>query len=1076
MPQLLAGAVLFLVEVGIPIGLIDFALKVAAVTLLNILNSKLFGPKIPDMLESLRGVAIMRRSAIEYRKAVYGQAIVSGPIVYNNVAGDNREHLYYVVALADGEISEITSFYIDGDEIPVADVNWTPGNNGADGSGTGNVTTSTFVGNDSATAVRIRWARGHANQVAMTALSGTFSDWTSSHRLRGIAYMAVQLTYNEKTERLWQRGAPQNLRAVVKGRRLYDPRLDSTQTIDPTTSPITTGTGGHRTATESTWAWSDNPALCVADYLVKYMNVDADTGIDWPSFAAAADDCDALVVVPPAASPENTEKRFTCNGVISMGSSHKDNLDNLLSSCDGKLSYTEGQWVMRTSVWEASSVTYDEDDLAGPVEVRGSSPRSERVNSVRGVFVDPDRNYEPTEFPHVTNSTYVTRDNGRTIKYDLELPMTNSATMAQRIAFRLLEQANNQVVLKTTLNARGAKCAIGDVVTLDLPRFGWTAGGNLLLSSEEMNATDWTSVNSNETINATPSPWGSAQADSLNEDGTAATTHYIQQTFSGSDNTVYTFSVYLKAANRDWARIQINTRTGGQRAAYFDLANGQVGSVDTGVISTKMENAGRGWYRCSVTADIGSGGTSELVLIAIAEGDGDVTFDGLSQTSLYAIGAQLVASREPGFYHRTTTAAVNTTPKTFRVVEWQRNSDGRFDVTLREDVSASYDDPIVTDYTTGNSASVTVPSEVVPPPTNLAASSVPYGIKLTWTSPAFNEFDVIDVYASNSNAWSGASRVASVRSDTYTHSIGSGQQRYYWLRARRNNGDVSVRLPNSDTSTVTATSGAGTDSVFLQGATLTDQLVGNAEVGYRLTTGGQEESFEGVPASPTVWDTISTWLLSGAASSYECRLTNVSGTNPTTGTVGTWLALSSTREWIWQDTTAGDGVTSFSGTIEIRDTASPASLLASASLTVTIENQDATITLTGGYFSSFTGAGAAQIDLRIDDDGNVYYQDALSGFVQTATATNWMRPTTGAPSTYSVRFTSLTGDALYASTVAEDVWHPLSSGDFTVSQRDVSPAFGGNSSTMTIEIGDNSSPIQVVASASYTLEADLDST
>lgn len=36
----------------------------------------------------------------------------------------------------------------------------------------------------------------------------------------------------------------------------------------------TGGSGSHRLNDDTTWEWSDNPALCVADYLVTVMDVD----------------------------------------------------------------------------------------------------------------------------------------------------------------------------------------------------------------------------------------------------------------------------------------------------------------------------------------------------------------------------------------------------------------------------------------------------------------------------------------------------------------------------------------------------------------------------------------------------------------------------------------------------------------------------------------------------------------------------------------------------------------------------------------------------------------------------------
>ena len=57
----------------------------------------------------------------------------------------------------------------------------------------------------------------------------------------------------------------------------------------------------------------------------------------------------------------------------------------------------------------------------------------------------------------------------------------------------------------------------------------------------------------------------------------------------------------------------------------------------------------------------------------------------------------------------------------------------------------------------------------------------------------------------------------------------------------------------------------------------------------------------------------------GVGADYEIRATLLSGTTPTSGTLGTWLSLSSNRSWSMVRST--DGTSSCSLTIEIRDTA-----------------------------------------------------------------------------------------------------------------------------------------------------------
>ena len=587
---------------------------IAVNTLLSTVSSKLFGPKTSKSI-GLSGVQVTTRSALEYRKIVYGQAMVSGPIYYNNLSGPDGQYLWYGVALCDGLSEDLISVWFDGNEIPKADIDWTAGTGASDGTGTGDVSTAKWVGDNSRAAAQIYYYLGDDAQPVPGDLNTAFTAITANHRLRGITHLVCQFHYHPDTERVWEAGVPQNIKALIKGRKVYDPRLDSTNG----------GTGTHRYTDKTTWAWSENPALCIADYLMNVMGVAA-TSIDWESIADAADDCEVAAAIPTA----TTEDRFTCNGALSMGSSHKDNLDAILSSMDGRLSYSGGVWKLRASVWEASSVTITADDLAGSVDVRGSAPKSERFNGVRGFFVDPARNYESVEFPHVSEATYITRDNGQTILYDLSLPMTNTATMAQRIAYRNLAQGNNQVICKLLLNARGSKISIGDVVSVTLDEFSWSA-------------------------------------------------------------------------------------------------------------------------------------------------------------------------------------------KTFRCIEWNRNTDGTFNVTLREDESTDYTDPVEGAYGIAGTGGVTIPSEVVPAPTGLTATGGVGGIRLDWTNPSAATFDYIDIYEDTDSGWTGATLIASVRASSYFVARAAGTTYYYWVRARRVPDLESLRSPDSDTSTVTGTATGGSDgnSIFV---------------------------------------------------------------------------------------------------------------------------------------------------------------------------------------------------------------------------------------------------------------------
>jgi hypothetical protein len=97
----------------------------------------------------------------------------------------------------------------------------------------------------------------------------------------------------------------------------------------------------------------------------------------------------------------------------------------------------------------------------------------------------------------------------------------------------------------------------------------------------------------------------------------------------------------------------------------------------------------------------------------------------------------------------------------------------------------------------------------VPPPTGLAATGVPNGILLTSTLPAFDLFDGVEVWMATTNDRTGATKVAEVKSTSYTHGLAPATTRYFWERNRKAGpaGDLySTWEPVSSTGGVSATS------------------------------------------------------------------------------------------------------------------------------------------------------------------------------------------------------------------------------------------------------------------------------
>ena len=453
---------------GVIGGVVQFVAYTAASTLL----AKKFQPGGPG----LSSRTITSRGTVNPQAIVYGEAVLAGTLAYRNVHGNNQSQLWAVHALCGHEVDSITDIYLDDREILNSIINGGAAGGGGVDSGTFAPTRGTV------NTVEIWKHLGTSTQVADANLitADTHGDWTSSHRLRGIAYIVTMFKLNDRTEARWEAGDPSNVKAKVKGKLVYDPRLDSTRVIDSSTSPLTYGSGAHRVDTPSTWEWSDNPALCTIDYMMDSKFSPFPGGIDpdrinWESVADAADDCDTLVFVPPVASPSNTEKRFTCNGVLYGTATPEQNLEALLSSMNGTLVFTGGEFVIRAGVYETPSDTLDEKDIIGPVGVKSSLSSDERVNSMKASFIDPDREYEPTETVLISPSAYIdTRDNGEELPRTIQLPMTNSWYMAQRIVLKKLGEANNELTLTVPCNLRACRFVPGQRINLEITERGWS--------------------------------------------------------------------------------------------------------------------------------------------------------------------------------------------------------------------------------------------------------------------------------------------------------------------------------------------------------------------------------------------------------------------------------------------------------------------------------------------------------------------------------------------------------------------------------------------------------------------------
>ena len=164
---------------------------------------------------------------------------------------------------------------------------------------------------------------------------------------------------------------------------------------------------------------------------------------------------------------------------------------------------------------------------------------------------------------------------------------------------------------------------------------------NLCTRSEEFDNAAWTKVTANVAANATTSPDGTVDADSLTATGGNAQ-HYVNQSFSYTSGTAYTLSVFAKKNTLNGVQLTFGSGAFSTLPyANFDLNSG---TSFTSNCTATLTDFGNGWYRCTMTATATST-TSSTGVIGLARDTAESrlpTFDS-DGNGIFIYGAQLEA-------------------------------------------------------------------------------------------------------------------------------------------------------------------------------------------------------------------------------------------------------------------------------------------------------------------------------------------------------------------------------------------------------------------------------------------------
>lgn len=168
------------------------------------------------------------------------------------------------------------------------------------------------------------------------------------------------------------------------------------------------------------------------------------------------------------------EPRYTANGVIEIDKRPSDIITDLLTALGGRMVYAGGQWHTYAAVYTAPTVNLSEDHARSGLRIQTQFGRRERFNAVKGIYVSPQNQGQPTDYPAITNATYETQDNGERTFSELDLPYTTRPNTAQRLAKIQLERHRQAITVTAPMNLHALQLQAGDTVGLSNSRMGWS--------------------------------------------------------------------------------------------------------------------------------------------------------------------------------------------------------------------------------------------------------------------------------------------------------------------------------------------------------------------------------------------------------------------------------------------------------------------------------------------------------------------------------------------------------------------------------------------------------------------------
>jgi hypothetical protein len=259
----------------------------------------------------------------------------------------------------------------------------------------------------------------------------------------------------------------------------------------------------------STYGYSINWALQVADVITDPVWGLGDNSVNQAQLVAAANVCDELV----GTSQGNTAN-YTQHIHYDTSVSPGDALAMMLPSAAGRISRIGGQWFIWPAYWQGPSFTFSQSILTDAIQWTPNRSFKDLINRVNGTYIAPNYPYstkntggipgqlydangwyygtidnvwpfafQPTNFPQYAQDVrhgfaadeWLVEDGGVQLPKELSLRGVLDIVQAQRVAKIVLLRNRWQGMGTLPMQLAGWQMQPTDVMEFSCPALGWTA-------------------------------------------------------------------------------------------------------------------------------------------------------------------------------------------------------------------------------------------------------------------------------------------------------------------------------------------------------------------------------------------------------------------------------------------------------------------------------------------------------------------------------------------------------------------------------------------------------------------------